>query len=114
MSEPTTMTQTSPIEGGTLVCVAGDVDMSSSPTLRTELLMLLKQNKGKMIIDLSKVSFMDSSGVATMVEALRQQRAANAKMVLFGMQPRVRSIFEISRLDSLFEIVDDQDAAMNA
>ena len=54
---------------------------------------------------------MDSSGVATLVEALQVQRRKGRKLVLCGLQAKVRSIFEISRLDRVFQITEDAAAA---
>jgi len=113
MTDTQIISSESHAEGVTLR-VHKDIDLSSSPGLRAALMELLKKKPQRVMIDLSQVGFMDSSGVATLVEALRQQRAHSGKMVLFGMNPRVKSIFEISRLDSLFTIVEDEAAAAQA
>ena len=55
---------------------------------------------------------MDSSGVATLVEAMQLSRKQNASLVLFSMQDKVRSIFEIARLDRVFTIVPLEDDAL--
>jgi anti-sigma B factor antagonist len=57
---------------------------------------------------------MDSSGVATLVEAMQIARKQSTRLVLCGMQSKVRSIFEIARLDRVFTIVDDREAAATA
>ena len=54
---------------------------------------------------------MDSSGVATLVEAMQKAMRSQTKLVLCGMEEKVRSIFEIARLDAVFTIVDDTKAA---
>jgi anti-sigma B factor antagonist len=92
---------------GVCVALAGEVDLSRSPELRSALLELVKTRPVRLVVDLSGVPYMDSSGVATLVEALQQQRRHQGKMVLCGLQPKVRSIFEIARLDMVFTIVED-------
>lgn len=98
------------------VCVAldGDVDLSRSPTVRQTLINLAHSGNTRIVVDLTDVPYMDSSGVATLVEALQAQRKAGGQMVLFGLQPRVQSIFEIARLNMVFTIVDDREAALHA
>ena len=60
-----------------------------------------------MVIDLGNVPYMDSSGVATLVEGMQLANRAGAVLVLVGMQERVKSIFEIARLDTVFKIVNE-------
>lgn len=97
---------------GVLIRLQGDIDFSRSPALRGDLIGLLKQNVQRMVIDLSGVPYMDSSGVAVLVEALQTQRARKHKLILCHMQPKVKGIFEISRLNQLFAIAADVDDAM--
>jgi len=101
-------------DGATTVVPIGDVDLTASPVLRTELKRLHGLRPQRLIIDLSQVPYMDSSGVATLVEAMQMSRKSGTKLVLCGMQGKVRSIFEIARLDTVFTIVSDTDAALVA
>lgn len=96
----------------TVVEVHGDVDFSRSPELRQDLLRALESGPTKLVVDLSGVGYMDSSGVATLIEALQAQHRAGRKMLLCGLQPRVRGIFEIARLTSVFTIAADRRSAM--
>ena len=102
------------IEDGIVVRVEGEIDLIRSPRLRTELMEVLDRELKRVVIDLTAVPFMDSSGVATLVEALQVQRRKNRKLVLYGLQSKVRSIFEISRLDMVFTIADDLTSASQA
>lgn len=85
----------------------GEIDLSRAPALRNALMDAVRLRPGRLVVDLQNVSYMDSSGVATFVEALQQMRAVRGRLVLCGLQPKVRSIFEIARLDMVFTIVDD-------
>lgn len=95
-----------------IVTAQGDVDLTGSPTLRHELRKAAGEKPMRLVIDLSQVGYMDSSGVATLVEAMQLTRKAQTKMVLCGMQARVRSVFEIARLDSIFTIAGTLDEAV--
>lgn len=97
-----------------VVSPSGDVDLSRSPALRTALRDAQSSRPPRVVVDLSMVDYMDSSGVATLVEAFQIARRNSSKMVLCGLRDRVRSIFEIARLDTVFPIVDSRDAALNA
>jgi anti-sigma B factor antagonist len=99
-------------DAAVVVTPEGDIDLSRSPALRTTLREAQAKKPGRLVIDLSSVDYMDSSGVATLVEALQIARRNNTKMVLCGLKDRVRSIFEIARLDTVFTIAASRDAAM--
>ena len=97
-----------------VVVPQGEIDLSRSPILRSELSKLLGERPGRIVIDLSGVSYMDSSGVATLVEALQQCRTNETSLTLCCLQERVKSIFEIARLDMVFTIADSLEKALEA
>jgi anti-sigma B factor antagonist len=96
----------------TIVWAEGDIDLGRSPVLRESLRRASAERPGRLVIDLSLVEYMDSSGVATLVEALQLSRKNATVLVLCGMKDRVRSIFEIARLDTVFTIATSLDAAV--
>lgn len=96
------------------VRVAGEVDLHTSPVLRERLLALLDHGPQRVIVDLSEVAYVDSSGVGTLVELKRRLDRSGGRVVLVGMQPRVRSVFEITRLDRFFTVVATLDEARGA
>ncbi len=101
-------------QGAVLVSPQGDVDMSRSPVLRQTLHDVQARKPQRMVVDLANVDYMDSSGLATLVEAMRSAKKADTKMVLCGMNDKVRAIFEIARLHHFFTIVDSVDEAVSA
>lgn len=101
-------------DGVTVVRPVGDVDLSRSPLLREAISEAQQSNPLRIIIDLSGVPYMDSSGVATLVEAMTIARKQKCTLVLCNMQDKVRAIFEITRLDSVFTIVDNCEDAQHA
>jgi len=105
---------TEELPDGLVLSPKGDIDLSRSPSMRAQVTAAMRKSPKRLVIDLSGVSYMDSSGVATLVEALQSTRKAGAKLLLCGLTPRVRSILEISRLDTVFSIVADRTAASSA
>jgi anti-sigma B factor antagonist len=108
----TLQVQRQDLDDGFLVALTGEIDFSNSPKVRVEVQKALSTRPARLVLDLSAVPYMDSSGVATLVEALQGQRQHGGKLVLCRMQPRVRGIFDIARLDSVFTIVEDSEAAL--
>ena len=75
---------------------------------------LIDENPGRLVLNLTEVKYMDSSGVATLVEALQRIQRKQGRLQMHSLSPRVRSIFEIARLESIFEIYTSEDEALNA
>jgi anti-sigma B factor antagonist len=91
-------------QGGTLVRLRGRLSIDSSPAFRDRLLAILRrQPPATVIVDLTEVSYMDASGVATLVEGLKTAHNRQATLCLQGMQGRVRHLFEVTGLLTLFE-----------
>ena len=91
----------------TVVRPDGEIDLSRAPSFRTVIAEVFSSKPAKVVIDLSGVPYMDSSGVATLVEGMQLANRAGAVLVLVGLQDRVKSIFEIARLDTVFKIVNE-------
>ncbi len=94
-----------------VVEIEGDLDFHSSPNLRQTLNQLADKKTPKIVINLKKVGYMDSSGIATFVEALQKTKKYQGKLILAEMAPAVRSVFEIAKLDSIFVIADSNEDA---
>ena len=96
-----------------IVSVQGEIDLHNSPELRTQLLGLLAQhNPGKLVINLSQVPYMDSSAVAVLIESLQKMRKTGGRVFLTDLQPRVRGLLEIARLETIFGLVNDEQEAL--
>ncbi len=96
------------------VSPTGDVDLSRSPSLRVALRDALAVKPGRVIVDLAGVEYMDSSGIATLVEALQIARRGGTRIILCALRDRVRSVFEIARLDTVFTMTATRDEARRA
>ncbi len=89
----------------TVIRLAGEVDMHYSPRVRDEILKYLN-GRCNVLVDLSGVSYMDSSGIATLVEGLQLARSMDLKFGLVGVHGPVRQVLELARLDRVFAIHD--------
>lgn len=98
--------------GATVVDLAGEVDMRSTPQLHERLVKICERQPPNLIINLAQVGYLDSSGLGTLVEALRRVRGYGGKLALCGVQQQVRGLFEITRLDQYFTIHDTEAEAL--
>ncbi len=87
-----------------VITVSGEVDLYSSPQLRSEITSAFGLNKSQVVVDLRNVNYMDSSGVATLIEGLRTSREKNMKLILMAPSTPVRKVLELSRLSTVFDI----------
>ena len=84
-------------------CISGPIDIDSSPAVRSRLLALLDDTHQKIIsVDLAAVTHIDSSGVATLIEALKVARAHQSELRLQGLHDRLLRLFEFTGVLSLF------------
>ena len=89
---------TSTIEKKTaLLAITGEVDMFSSPEARKEIAILVKKKVERIVVDLAGVSYMDSSGVATLIEGLQLCNKYNGTLVVAGLRQNVREVFELTQ-----------------
>lgn len=89
----------------------GEISYSEATSFRAVLKRAADLGRPRIVVDLTRVEYMNSPGVATLVEALQNARRARARLILAGITPRVLAIFQIARLHTVFEIRDTLDAA---
>ncbi|MEO0484041.1 MAG: STAS domain-containing protein [Planctomycetota bacterium] len=100
--------------GVAVVVPKGDIDMSCSPQLRDALRRVQDKRPERIVVDLASVRYMDSSGLATLVEAMKNAKQHQTRLVLCAMNDKVLAIFEIARLHQYFVISDSLDQAYEA
>lgn len=94
-----------------VVYVEGDIDLYSSPELRETVLDLFrKRQQEQIIVNLTEVSYIDSSGIASLVEGLQEARKQNRRFVLVGLREGPRHVLELTRLLNVFEIAETEEA----
>ena len=92
----------------------GDFDLHVSPVVTEALTEMIRKEPKRIVIDLSRVTYIDSAGLAVLIVAMQEVEAYGGKFFLSGLQETIRSIFETSRLDRTFRIFPDVDAALAA
>lgn len=100
------------VDGACVLTVAGELDVAASPHLSERLNQLIRQGSGDVIVDLSGVSFVDSTGLAVLLNALRRLTRARRRMPVVIGNGAVRRAFDITRLHWTFEVFDDVDSAL--
>ena len=101
------------IDKTTIFDVTGDIDLANSPEVRKALLSELKELRTpRVVMNLSKVRSIDSSGVASLVEGLKASRDAGSRFILFGLSASAREVLQLSRLLKIFEVYDNEEQAL--
>jgi len=90
------------------------VDVSAASDLKDAVATLIDAKKNLIILDMTEVEFVDSTGLGAMVYTLKRATAKGGDAVLVGLQPGVRSLLETTRLDNCFQIYDDESTAVAA
>lgn len=107
---PSPMTENSP----NVVPLEGEIDLHVSPQIGARLAAMIKEKPPKLVVDLSQVTYIDSSGLAVLIEAMQNVGSYGGSFALTGLQEGVRPIFEIARLDQVFRIFPNTAAALAA
>ena len=92
--------------------LGGSVDIYTSSELRGELKVALDEKAKKIVVDMAGVTFIDSSGLATLIEALQRIKTYEGSLALCNLTPAVHGVFELANLDSIFDIQADRAAAL--
>ena len=97
----------------TILDVSGDIVLATSPELRKALLRELREMRiPRVVLNLKGVEYVDSSGVASLVEALKASRDVGSRLILFGLNSAVRELLQLSKLLSIFEIAETEEQAV--
>jgi anti-anti-sigma factor len=103
------------VEGGiTLIILEGRMDSEGIQEIDDKFTFTTSTKPGKIIVDLSKVSFIASIGIRTLVGGARDQKNRGGKLVLLSPKAKVREVLEISGVNFVVEIIDDLDQAKSA
>ncbi len=92
-----------------LLELRGEIDLNEKPNVTARLDPLIEKQSPAIVVDLSEVSYVDSSGLAIFIDALQRIQRYGGKLVLAGLQNNVAMVFQIARLDKIFLIFDDRE-----
>lgn len=97
-----------------LICVIeGEININTSPEMRKAFDKIIRDDEKKVVIDFTGVSYIDSSGLATLIEMFQRLKKTGGHMRLANMSQKAKNIFEITKLHKLFEIYDSLQDALN-
>jgi anti-sigma B factor antagonist len=102
------------LERGVKIKLSGEVDMHSSPDVRQELLKAARAEEALVLVNMAEVTYIDSSGLATLVECLQHMTDYGGRLVLVSAGKTVRDVFSIARLDTVFNFCQTEDEALEA
>ena len=94
-----------------VVDVDGDVDLGTSPDLRRTLFETLPR-AAKLALNLGGIRYIDSSGIATLIEVLRDSQRLNKEFVLFGLSPAVLEVFRLTHVIRIFHVFQTEQEAL--
>jgi len=99
----------------TIVDVSGDIDLSTSPELRKVLLREMRELKvPRVVINLTSVRYVDSSGVASLLEGLKASRDLKSRFIMYGLNTKVTQVLQLSKLLNVFEICENEEQALKS
>jgi anti-sigma B factor antagonist len=100
-------------KGTTIVDVSGHIDLASSPDLRKTLLDSLK-SANRLAVNLAAVKYIDSSGIASLLEVYKEARTTKKDFVLFNLTVAVNEVLQLTRLNGIFDIRATEEQAVGA
>jgi len=100
-------------KNGIKICyIEGEINANTSPMLKKKLEDILKNKSRKVVINFCSVSYIDSSGLATLVELLKNVKSFSGELKLTNMQSKIKNLFEITKLEKLFNILETEEDAI--
>lgn len=104
----------SPSEPQNVLPLHGEIDLNVSPQLAFTFSEMVRTKPPRVVVDLTNVTYIDSSGLAVLIVGMQQVKEYGGKFALVGLQNDVRSIFETAQLDQFFATYPHVDAALEA
>ncbi|XDD49357.1 STAS domain-containing protein [Leptospira sp. WS92.C1] len=95
-----------------VIKVSGEVNIFSAKNLKALIDDVANEGNNKICLNLSDLRYLDSSGIAVFIGSYAALKKKNSDLILFSLSPQIDKIFEMTRLKSLFKIVENQEAAI--
>ena len=97
-----------------VISITGDIDLATSPKLREFLKPKSSKKTPLLLLDFGGVNYIDSSGLATLIEYFQAVQSFRGRLALASLSPRVKNVFEIVRLEQIFSLHPDVASALAA
>ena len=95
-----------------VICVSGEIHVSTAPEFQRRLEAAISRGKTAVVLDLTETEFIDSTGLSVILNGLRRVTRQRGRMAIVCRNPTVRRLFEITRLDSTFDIHETREDAL--
>lgn len=99
------------IAGVDALALTGELNFDTSPKLRKVLVEKCKNRQAEIVVDLTDLGFMDTCGLATLIEARQRADGYGGRVVLVGVSPLIEEVMDITRVKDLFTIIEDREKA---
>ncbi len=97
-------------DGVAVVTVGGEVDLYTAPQLRNELVGALEEGARRLVVDMSRTEFCDSTGISVLLSAMKRSRDKGGDLEIAAPKPAVMKVLEVTGLDEVFTIHPDLEA----
>jgi anti-sigma B factor antagonist len=94
--------------------INGEIDLYNAPEIKEKIKEEMNKNKVNIIINLDKVTYIDSSGIGVLISSLSNLKKVGGGLKLINVYASVRKVFELTKLTSFFDIYDSEADALNA
>lgn len=96
------------------VGLVGELNINTAPAVRRLLMKYVKRSEPNLMLDLTRLHFMDTSGLATLIETHLKVEKYGGRLVLFGLNPQIMEVFSVTRVNQLFQIAETEQEALEA
>jgi anti-sigma B factor antagonist len=100
-------------DGVVILDINGEIDLYNAPEIKEVINGLIADNKSNVVINLEKVSYIDSSGIGALISSLSNLKKYQGGLKIINVFASVRKVFELTKLTSFFEIYDSEDEALS-
>jgi anti-sigma B factor antagonist len=94
--------------------INGEIDLYNAPEIKSKITELTEQGKNDIIINLKKVSYIDSSGIGVLISSLSSLKKAGGSLKIINVYDSVKKVFELTKLTSFFDIYGSEEEAMKS
>ena len=105
--------ETRMVNGKAMVCLTGEVDSYNSPKLREQMVALIDEGNPDLIVDMTGVDYIDSTGLGTLVGGLKRASEKNGSIRIICPNEQIYKVFNITGLVKVFQIFDNEQAALS-
>lgn len=99
--------------GIVILDIQGEIDLYNAPEIKDTIQKLIEEQKYNIIINLEKVSYIDSSGIGALISSLSNLKKYQGGLKIINVYASVKKVFELTKLTSFFEIYDSEDEALS-